>query len=44
MYNIKVKYGIFDNNIYNFNETGFIMGIIITTIIVTTLNGRNRAK
>jgi len=44
MYNIKVKYGIFDNDIYNFDETGFIMGIIIAIIVVTTLDGRSRAK
>ena len=44
MYNVKVKYGILDDNSYNFNETGFIIGIIIAAIVVTTSNGRNRAK
>jgi len=44
MYNIKVKYSILNDNIYNFNKTNFIIGIIITTIVVTTLNSRNRAK
>jgi len=44
MYNIKVKYSILNDNIYNFNETGFIMGIIIATIVVTTSDGRSRAK
>jgi len=44
MYNIKVKYGILNDNIYNFDETSFIIGIIITTIVVTTLDGRSRAK
>ena len=44
MHNVKVKYGILDNDLYNFNETGFIMGIIIVTMVVTTSNGRSRAK
>jgi len=44
MYNIKVKYGILDNDIYNFDETGFMMGIIIATMVVTTSDGRSRAK
>jgi len=44
IYNYKVKYSIFDDNIYNFDETGFIMGIIIATMVVTTLNSCSRAK
>jgi len=44
MYNVKVKYGIFDDDSYNFDETGFMMGIIIAAIVVTTSNGRSRAK
>jgi len=44
MYNIKVKYGILNDDSYNFNETGFIMGIIIAVIVVTTFNGRSRVK
>jgi len=44
VYNIKVKYGILDDDIYNFDETGFMMGIIIATMVVTTLDGRSRAK
>ena len=44
IYNIKVKYGILDNDIYNFDETSFIMGIIIATMVVTTSDGRSRAK
>ena len=44
MYNFKVKYGIFYNNIYNFNKTGCIISIIIAIIIVTTSNGRSKAK
>jgi len=44
VHNIKVKYGILDDDMYNFDETGFIMGIIIATMVVTTLDGRSRAK
>ena len=45
VYNVKVKYGILDDDSYNFNETGFMMGIIIATIVVTTSDGRSsRAK
>ena len=44
MYNVKAKYGIFDENSYNFDETGFIMGIIIFAIVVTTFDGRGWAK
>jgi len=44
MYNIKVKYGIFNDNIYNFDKTGFIIGIIIAIIVVTASDSRSRAK
>ena len=45
IYNVKVKYNILNNDLYNFNETGFIIGIIIATIVVTTLDSRSsRAK
>ena len=44
MYNIKVKYGILNDDIYNFDETSFIIGIIIATIVVTTLDGCSKAK
>jgi len=44
MYNIKVKYGILNDDVYNFNKTGFIISIIIATIVVTTLDGYSRAK
>jgi len=42
--NTIAKYGIQDADIYNFDETGFMMGIISTTIVVTSSDGRNRAK
>jgi len=44
VYNVKVKYSILDDDLYNFDETGFIMGIIIAAIVVTTSNGCSRAK
>ena len=42
--NIIAKYGIVDDDIYNFDETGFIMGIIFAGVVVTTLDSRSKAK
>jgi hypothetical protein len=42
--NVKAKYGIVDDDIYNFDETGFIIGIIFAGMVVTTSNGRSKAK
>ena len=42
--NVKAKYGIVDDDIYNFDETGFMMGIIFAGMVVTTSDGRSRAK
>jgi hypothetical protein len=42
--NVKAKYGIVDDDIYNFDETGFMMGIICAGMVVTTSDGRGRAK
>jgi len=44
MYNSKVKYSIINNNIYNFDKTGFVMGIIIAIIVIITSDGCSRAK
>jgi len=33
-----------DDDIYNFDETGFMMGIIFAGIVVTTSDGRGKAK
>ena len=33
--NVKAKYGIVDDDIYNFDETGFMMGIIFAGMVVT---------
>jgi hypothetical protein len=38
------KYGIRDENIYNFDETGFIMGKITASMVVTSAERRERAK
>jgi uncharacterized protein YifN (PemK superfamily) len=42
--NIQAKYGILDCDFYNFNETGFIMGIICPAIVVTRADRRGRGK
>ncbi|KAJ6436114.1 DDE superfamily endonuclease [Purpureocillium lavendulum] len=42
--NIKAKYGILDDDTYNFDETGFMMGVIFAGMVVTTSDGRTRAK
>ncbi len=44
MQNVKAKYDIVDDDIYNFDETRFIMGIIFAGIVVTTLDGCSKAK
>jgi len=44
VHNIKVKYGIFDDDLYNFDKIEFIIGIIIAFIVVTTLNSCSRVK
>jgi hypothetical protein len=42
--NIKAKYGIQDEDIYNFDETGFMMGQISTRAVVTGSERRGRPK
>ena len=34
--NIIVKYGVRDEDIYNFDKTGFLMGIIGKTLVITS--------
>ncbi|EDN91396.1 hypothetical protein SS1G_00799 [Sclerotinia sclerotiorum 1980 UF-70] len=43
--NMQAKYGIVDSDFYNFDETGFMMGIICLGIVVTSAerNGRSKA-
>ena len=42
--NIKAKYGILDEDTYNFDEAGFIMGQILTRVVVTASERRGRLK
>jgi DDE superfamily endonuclease/helix-turn-helix, Psq domain len=42
--NTIAKYGITDADIYNFDETGFMMGVISTAMVVTSSEKVGRAK
>jgi hypothetical protein len=42
--NTIAKYGIVDTDIYNFDETGFMMGVISTAMVVTSSERSGRAK
>jgi hypothetical protein len=42
--NTIAKYGITEADIYNFDETGFLMGQISTTTVVTSVERRGKAK
>ena len=42
--NTIAKYGINDADIYKFDETGFMMGVISTAMVVTSSEGRAKAK
>ncbi|KAJ3571483.1 hypothetical protein NPX13_g5366 [Xylaria arbuscula] len=42
--NIKAKYGIQDEDIYNFDETGFMIGVISSTLVITRADRRGKAK
>jgi hypothetical protein len=42
--NVKAKYGIVHDDIYNFDETGFMMGIIFAGMVVTTSDGQGKAS
>jgi hypothetical protein len=33
-----------DENIYNFDKTGFMMGIIFAGMVITALDGLGKAK
>jgi hypothetical protein len=39
-----VKYGIANNNTYNFDETGFQMGVVSAGVVVTTSERREWPK
>ena len=36
VHNIMAKYGITDSDLYNFNKTGFIMGVTCGSLIIIT--------
>ena len=42
--NIKAKYGIIDDDIYNFDESGFLMGKISSQLVVTGIDKPGKAK
>lgn len=42
--NTKAKYSIQDKDTYNFDETGFMMGVISTGAVVTAADRRGRPK
>ena len=44
MQNTIAKYGINNADIYNFDETGFMIGVISTAMVVTSSDGRTKAK
>ena len=44
MSNTKAKYSITNNNTYNFDEAGFMIGVISTGVVVTASKRRNRPK
>ena len=44
MHNIKAKYGILDCDFFNFDETGFMMGMICICMVVTRADRRGRSK
>jgi hypothetical protein len=41
---IKVKYGILDKDTYNFDETGFIMGVITSQLVITGSERHGKRK
>jgi hypothetical protein len=42
--NLKAKYSILDEDLYNFDETGFMIGVIFPGMVVTTSEGCTKAK
>jgi hypothetical protein len=42
--NTIAKYGIRSDDIWNFDETGFMMGVILSGIVVTSLERRGNPK
>lgn len=44
VHNMRAKYGIHDSDFYNFDETGFMMGVICASMVVTHADRRGRSK
>ncbi len=44
MANIRTKYNIQNEDFYNFDKTGFIIGIIYGNMIITYTDRRGRSK
>ena len=44
LYNIIVKYRVQPEDLYNFDETGFMIGQIISSIVVTRSDRRGKVK
>jgi hypothetical protein len=42
--NIQTKYNIIDSDFYNFDKTGFIIGIISLAIVITRVDRRSKSK
>ena len=42
--NVRAKYGIPDSDVYNFDETSFMIGVIFNGMVVITSEGRGRAQ
>jgi hypothetical protein len=42
--NMKAKYGIIDDDMYNFDESGFLMGKISSQLVVTGMDKPGKAK
>ncbi|CAN5189596.1 hypothetical protein BH09PAT2_BH09PAT2_11550 [soil metagenome] len=42
--NMRAKYGVVDSDFYNFDETGFMMGMITPGMVVTRADRRGRVK
>jgi uncharacterized protein YifN (PemK superfamily) len=44
MQNIRAKYEVLNCNFYNFNKTGFIIGMIYPVMVVTCVDQHGRGK
>ena len=44
VFNMRAKYGILDCDLYNFDETGFMMGMICPSMVVTRSDRRGKGK